>query len=78
MDTEAAMAVITFGFEALGLHRIEAKFMPENLRSKRVLEKCGMSYEGTCKGAIFAKGRYFDYELFAMTEEDYKKYRQNA
>ena len=70
---EAASAVISFGFRVLSLHRIEAKFMTENERSRRVAQKCGMISEGIMRGAIIAKGEYRDIELYSITEEDYKK-----
>ena len=70
---EALRAVITFGFEALELNRIEAHFMPGNNASRRVLEKCMMQPEGVRREAMYAKGRYIDIETYAMTAADYKK-----
>lgn len=55
---EAAKRVIEFGFEELGLHRIEARFMKGNEASLRVMEKLGMSFEGYLKDAIYVKGSY--------------------
>jgi ribosomal-protein-alanine N-acetyltransferase len=43
--TEAARAVIDFGFQRCGLSRIEATVNAENDASKRVLEKVGMVFE---------------------------------
>lgn len=45
LATEAAQAVMTYGFEELGLPRIVAVAHPENLASLRVLEKLGMVFE---------------------------------
>lgn len=42
--TEAATASLQFGFEELGLEKIIAFIIPENVKSKRVLEKLGFSY----------------------------------
>lgn len=42
--TEAAAAVLQFGFARLGLRIIEANAFPENIRSSRVLFKLGMQY----------------------------------
>lgn len=69
---EALRAVITFGFEALMLNRIEAHFMPENSSSRRVLEKCLMHPEGVRREAMYAKGRYIDIETYAVTAAEYK------
>jgi len=44
--TEAAAACIRYGFEKIGLERIEARAAIGNTRSWRVLEKCGMKYTG--------------------------------
>ncbi len=55
---EAAEAVIRFGFERLGLNRIEARFMEGNAPSLRVMEKLGMSFEGFEREAVFVKGSY--------------------
>lgn len=43
---EAAQAVIGYAFEMLDAEMISAFHYPENLRSRRVLEKCGFECEG--------------------------------
>lgn len=45
--TEAARACLDYGFETVGLERIVGLVAPENVASARVLEKCGMTREGT-------------------------------
>ena len=55
---EAARCVMDFGFETLGLHRIEARFMKGNAASLRVMEKLGMSFEGYHVDEIYVKGEY--------------------
>ncbi len=44
--TEATRAALAFGFERAGLERIVAIAMPENVASRRVMEKSGMRLEG--------------------------------
>lgn len=44
--TEAAAAVINFGFIHLSLHRIHASYLSRNPASGRVMEKLGMTREG--------------------------------
>ena len=56
--TEAAACVLRFGFETVGLYRIEAKFMKGNDASLRVMEKLGMHFEGYREGAMRVKGQY--------------------
>lgn len=45
--TEAALAALRFGFEHFELDHILALVHPENLASRRVLEKCAMRYDET-------------------------------
>ena len=63
---EAARTVVDFGFEVLGLHRIEAKFMEGNERSRKVMENLGMRFEGYHKDEIFVKGSYRTVGVCAM------------
>ena len=42
--TEGALAVLKFGFTALGLEEIVSFTVPANLRSRRVMEKIGMTH----------------------------------
>jgi RimJ/RimL family protein N-acetyltransferase len=54
--TEAAAAVLGFGFETLGLNRIEAHAFPENPASARVLEKLGFRLEGLLRHHVVKDG----------------------
>lgn len=53
---EAVRAVLRFGFDTVGLSRIEAKFMEGNAQSLRVTEKVGMTFEGYLRSAMRVKG----------------------
>ena len=57
---EAVLAVMKFGFEKLGLNRIEAKYIMGNEASRRVMEKVGMTFEGVRRGERLIKGEYRD------------------
>ncbi len=43
--TEAARAVVAFGFDQLGLAEILSYTVPENVRSRRVMERLGMKHD---------------------------------
>lgn len=75
--TEAANLVISFGFEQLDLHRIEAKFICGNFSSEAVMKKIGMKKEGVFREYMFIKGDFKDICYYAMTVEDYFKIRYN-
>lgn len=49
--TEALNAVIDFFFDQVGALRVQARHDPRNPGSGRVMEKCGMKYEGMLRGA---------------------------
>lgn len=58
LATEAVRRVLTFGFEELELHRIEARFMEGNAASLRLMERVGMTFEGYARESMRIKGRY--------------------
>jgi len=70
---EAAGKILEFGFENLSLNRIEVRYMPENIQSRRLSQKLGMKYEGVKRQAVFCKGEYRDVAIAAILKEDYKK-----
>lgn len=64
--TEAARAVIAFGFEALGLNRIHASHLARNPASGRVLVKAGMRFEGTLRQHVIKWDRAEDLAEYAI------------
>ena len=52
ITSEALDALIKFFFEEVGVNRIESEFDPNNPNSGKVMQKCGMSYEGTMRQVI--------------------------
>ncbi|WP_170119544.1 GNAT family N-acetyltransferase [Tumebacillus permanentifrigoris] len=69
--SEAARLCVKFGFEHLDLHRIEAGIMPINIGSKRVVEKCGFTFEGIMRKSLLVEGRWEDLESWAILDEDW-------
>lgn len=68
--SEALSALLTYGFETLGLNRIEGLCAVGNPASARVMEKCGMRREGTLRGRVLLKGEYADVWMYAKTKQD--------
>ena len=66
IGTEACKAVIDFGFQVLGLHKIYARHFVSNPASGRVMQKCGMEYEGTQKSHDYKDGRYEDVASYGI------------
>jgi len=71
LASEAAGRVMKFGFEELGFHRLEARFMKGNEASLHVMERLGMKFEGYHTDAVFAKGSYRTVGYCGITREEY-------
>lgn len=69
--TEAAQAVLRFGFETLGLNRIFAHHMLRNPASGRVLEKIGMRKEGVLRERVRKWGVFEDVALLAILRKEW-------
>ena len=68
--TEAARAMLAFGFEELGLHRVWAECVADNVGSRRVLEKLGMTLEGRLRENQSIDGRWHDTLIYAILEQE--------
>jgi len=69
--TEAARAVIRFGFEALELNRIHASHLTRNPASGRVLLKAGMQFEGTLRQHVIRWNRSEDLAEYAILRDSF-------
>jgi ribosomal-protein-alanine N-acetyltransferase len=70
--TEAARAMVEYGFETLELQRIFASYVPRNVASGRVLQKIGMLREGYLRAHILKWGEFLDLEMYGMLAGDWK------
>ena len=71
--TEASRALLDFGFKQLGLHRIWAYCLEENVASARVLEKVGMRYEGRQRESEWMKNRWWNTLHYAMLDHEWRR-----
>ena len=69
--TEAALAILRFGFKKLGMHRIFANTLAANKGSARVLEKLGMRLEAQELEKEFIKGRWYDGLTYAILDHEW-------
>jgi ribosomal-protein-alanine N-acetyltransferase len=67
--TEGVRLAVRYGFERLGLHRLEADIQPGNLASLRLAEKVGMEREGLSRGLIRIDGMWRDHERWAIIND---------
>jgi ribosomal-protein-alanine N-acetyltransferase len=68
--SEAASALIDYGFKELGIHRIFATCRPDNIGSANVMKKVGMQYEGHLREHMWHKNKWHDSYLYSILEHD--------
>jgi RimJ/RimL family protein N-acetyltransferase len=69
--TEAVRTILEFGFDALGLHRIEARHLTRNPSSGRVMQKAGMTKEGVNRGAFLKRDAFEDVAMYAILRDEW-------
>lgn len=69
--TEAVREVLRFGFVELNLHRIEARYMKDNINSRRVMERCGLKYEGMLRSALYIRNSYQDVCICSILSDEF-------
>lgn len=69
--TESAKALLNYGFNERGLHRIYATCRPDNIGSAAVMKKLGMSREGHLREHLYAKGRWHDSYQFSLLAREF-------
>jgi ribosomal-protein-serine acetyltransferase len=66
----AALLTARFGFEDLGLHRVEIVMAVENERSQRVAEKTGAQREGVLRNRLSIADRRHDAVMYSLVAAD--------
>jgi len=73
LAVEAVRALQRHAFEGMGLDILSVVHFPFNAQSRRVIEKCGFTYEGTLRRAtpVFS-GEIYDDVCYSMTREEWE------
>jgi [ribosomal protein S5]-alanine N-acetyltransferase len=69
--TQIAAHAIEFAFSDLGMHRVEATCDPRNVWSTRILEKVGMTHEGTMRHTMELRDGWRDSHMFSILDEEW-------
>ena len=72
--TEVLSVIIKFCFENLNLNRVEASHYIGNEASGKVMEKCGMTFEGVSIQGVKIKGVFRDVARYGITKEQWLAY----
>lgn len=75
--TEATKAVIEYGFNQMNLHKVQICTKTINAPSRRVIEKCGLTYEGTLRDYFYMNGEYVGRLYFSILRSEFDvKYKK--
>lgn len=69
---ETLSTIIHFAFTRMKVNKIEAKVVPENITSIKLLEKLNFNQEGMLREHEFEKGKYVDLVIFSILKREYK------
>ena len=70
--TEAAAALIGYGFNQLALHKITAEHFTRNPASGRVMQKIGMRQEGIQRQHALKNGVFEDHAIYGLLAEEWQ------
>lgn len=76
--TSAVRLMIEYAFLKTDCEILEVGHHTDNLRCKRVAEKCGFTYDGTlCSYKKLYDGRLVDACFYSMTREEFERKKRN-
>ncbi len=70
--TEGASLVVSFAFETVGVHRLEARAAIRNGRGNGALRTLGAVPEGVLRKSFLRNGEYLDQMLWTILDEDWQ------
>lgn len=70
ITSEALKAVMNFLFDVVNVNRIEARHDPRNANSGKVMQKCGMKYEGTLRSSDWNNQGICDACYYALLKSE--------
>lgn len=71
LATEATKAVIQYGFDKMNLHKVQISHKSINIPSRKVIEKCGLTYEGTLRDFFYQDGKYIDRLYYSILKDEF-------
>lgn len=69
--TEVVEAVVRFGFETIGLHKIVVTCMADNVASRRVIEKAAFRWVGRSEEDVWRDGKWHAHLLYELTAPEW-------
>jgi ribosomal-protein-alanine N-acetyltransferase len=73
MISEALTAVLGYGFESMGLNRVEALVDPRNAASAGLLQKLGFAQEGVLREYEYERGAFIDLFMMSLLRREWRQ-----
>jgi RimJ/RimL family protein N-acetyltransferase len=71
---ESLRLLLRYCFQILDLHRVSAEAFEYNTDWRDLLEGVGFAKEGTAREYLVRDGEYWDKELYALLEQEYRQH----
>ena len=71
--TEALIALLSYVFDELEVHRVYANCDPDNLPSIRLLQKMGLRHEGRFIESLWLRGSWVSEDWYAILRREWKE-----
>jgi [ribosomal protein S5]-alanine N-acetyltransferase len=68
--TESIPLICRYGFETLGLHRIEGLVESDNVNCKRAMQKVAFKHEGTMRDCELKNGNFISLDIYAKLKTE--------
>ena len=69
--TEACHELVDHAFNALAMNRVQARCLPMNIGSARVMKKLGMKFEGRLRQSMLVKGELQDIDVWSILKSEW-------
>lgn len=69
--TESAKRIVVYVFEKLNMHRLQITHREHNIASKRVIEKCGFTFEGSARESLKRFGKFENVFSYSILRNEY-------
>ncbi len=70
--TDAVRTILRYGFQELGLHRVEGETAEFNTAACRVMEKLCFREEGRRRKALYRSGKHWDSVIYGLLKEEFE------
>lgn len=68
--TMCTNAMVEYAFNCLGLHKVFAEVISENIPSKKMFLKCGFELDGILRDDNYKNGRFYDVLVLSIIASD--------